>query len=101
MFCLGSALLIPQMAGATLPLPNDSFGKIEGILDFCAKADSQSATKYQERKKLIADAASEKEVADARNAQEYKDAYQEITDALVKVSQDEAVKACSAYLGGK
>jgi hypothetical protein len=86
------------MAGATLPLPNDSFGKLEGILDFCAKTDPQAAPKYQERKRLIADSASEKEIAEARNAQDYKDGYQGISDVLVKVSNEKAVKACSAYL---
>jgi hypothetical protein len=99
--CLIAALLIPQLAGAKLPLPDNSLGKIEGILDFCAKADPQAAPKYQERKKLIVDDATEKEVADARKAQEYNDGYQEVSDKLAKVPKDKAVKACSAYLEGK
>ena len=68
--CLSVAFLIPQLAGAKLPLPNDSFGKMGGILDFCASVDAQGAPKYQERKKLIAEDTSEKEVADARKTQE-------------------------------
>ena len=99
--CLGAALLIPQLAGAKLSLPNDSFGKAESILDFCAKADPQGAPKYQERRKLIAHDASEKEVADAREAQEYKDGYKEMSDQLAKVPKDKALKACSAYLEGE
>ena len=99
--CLSAALLIPQLAGAKLPLPNDSLGKIEGILDFCAHADAQRASEYQERKKLIADDATDKEVAGARKTQEYKDGYQEMSDLLAKVPKEEAVEACSAYLEGK
>lgn len=99
--CLSAALLVPQLAGAKLPLPNDSFGKIEGILDFCAKADPESASKYEERKKLIVDDATEKEVAEARKAQEYKDGYKGISEELAKAPIDKAASACSAYLEGK
>lgn len=98
--CLSAAFLVPQLAGAKLPLPDDSFGKLEGILDFCAKVDPQAAPKYQERKKLIIDDATEKELADARQAQEYKDGYQEISKQLAHVPKEKAVKACSAYLEG-
>ncbi len=101
LLCLSAALTIPQLAGAKLPLPNDSFGRIEGILDFCAKADPEGAPRYKERKKLIADDASAEEVSEARKAPEYKDGYQEISDELGKVPKDKAVKACSAYLEGK
>jgi hypothetical protein len=93
--------MIPQFAGAKLPLPIDTLGKMEGILDFCANADPQAASKYQERKKLIVDDASQKEVADARKTQEYRDGYQGISDELAKVPKDKAVTACSAFLEGK
>jgi len=46
-------------------------GKVEGILDFCAKADPQSAAKYQEQKKALVKDATEKEVAEARQSQQY------------------------------
>ena len=99
--CLGAALVVPQLALAKLPLPNDAFGKIEGTLDFCAQADSQAASKYQERKKVLVGDATEKEVAEARQTQEYKDGYQEISAQLAKVPKEKAVKACTAYLEGK
>jgi hypothetical protein len=81
-------------------MANDSFGKIEGILDFCTEAP-QAAPNYQERKKSIAEDISEKEVTDARRAQEYKDSYQGISDELAKLPKDKAVKTCSAYLESK
>jgi hypothetical protein len=99
--CLGAAFVIPQLALAKLPLPNDSFGKMEGILDFCGQTDPQAASKYQERKKVIAGDATEKEVAEARKTQEYKDGYQEISDQMAKVPKEKAVQACTAYLEGK
>ncbi|MGC1451126.1 MAG: hypothetical protein WA830_13945 [Candidatus Sulfotelmatobacter sp.] len=99
--CLGAVLVIPQLLLAKLPATNDSFGKMEGILDFCAQADSQSASKYQERKKVLAGDATEKEIAEARETQEYKDGYQAVSDELGKVPKEKAVKACTAYLEGK
>jgi hypothetical protein len=99
--CLGAALVIPQLALAKLPLPNDSFGKIEGTLDFCAQADPQGAATYQQAKKVVAGDATEKEVAEARKTQEYKDGYQAITDELAKMPKEKVVKACTARLEGK
>src|SRR5271169_4124730 len=96
--CLGAALVIPQLALAKLPLPNDAFGKIEGTLDFCAQANPQGASTYQQAKKMVAGDATEKEVAEARQTQEYKDGYQEISAQLAKVPKEKAVQACSAYL---
>jgi hypothetical protein len=99
--CLSAALFIPQLAGAKLPLPDHSFGRLEAILDFCAKVNPQAATKFQDRKKTISDGATEKEVADARKAEEYKDGYKEISNQLAKTPRSQAVEACSAYLENK
>src|SRR5438132_6594370 len=66
--CVSAAILIPQLVLAKLPFPNDAFGKVEGILDFCAKADPQSAAKYQAHKKALVKDVPEKEVAEARQA---------------------------------
>ena len=99
--CLGAAILVPQLTLAKLPLPKDSFGSVEGILDFCAKADSQSASKYQERKKVLVGDATEKEVAEARETKEYKDGYLAITTKLAEVPKEKAIEACTAYQEGK
>jgi hypothetical protein len=98
---LGAAIVIPQLALAKLPMPNDAFGKIEGTLDFCAQIDSKSSEKYQEQKKVLVRDVPEKEVAEARESQEYKDAYTWISDELAKQPRDKAVKACAASLEGK
>lgn len=74
--CLTVVLVFPQLAVAKLPMPSDSYGKMEGILDFCANTDPQAASKYQERKKLVAGDASEQEVTEARKTQEHSEGYQ-------------------------
>jgi hypothetical protein len=99
--CLSAAFVIPQLALAKLPLPNDAFGKVEGTLDFCAQIDSKAAAKYQEQKKLLVRDVPPEEVAAARETTEYKDAYTEISDELGKLPKDKAAKTCAASLEGK
>jgi hypothetical protein len=99
--CLSAAIVIPQLALAKLPLPNDAFGKVEGTLDFCAQIDSRDAAKYQEQKKLLVRDVPEEEVAAARETTEYKEAYAWIGEELGKMPKEKAVKACAASLEGK
>ena len=94
---LGAILLIPNFAGAELPMTNDAFGKIEGLLDFCAKATPQNAEKFKESRKQLAKGASEYEVNEARKTPEYKEAYTFMTDELAKVPNAKAVEACSTF----
>ena len=98
--CLAAAILVPQLASAKLPFSNDAFGKVEGTLDFCAQADPQSAPKYQEQKKQLVRDIPEQEVSNARNRQEYKDAYEWISTELGKVPKNKAVESCRASLEG-
>jgi hypothetical protein len=98
---LAAVLLLASLATATLPVPNGVLGKVEGALDFCAQADPQSASKYQEKKKEFVRGATEEELTEARASQEYKDAYQSSTDEMSKEPKDQAKKTCSSALSGK
>ena len=99
--CLAGPILMAGLALAKLPFSNETFGRIEGTLDFCAQANPQAAPQYQERKKAMAGDVSEKEVAEARGTQEYKEGYEEVSAQLIKVPKDHAVAACKAFLEGK
>jgi hypothetical protein len=99
--CLTLVYVISQHAEAKLPMSNDSLGRMEGTLDFCALADPQAAQMYKDRKKGIIGDALEAELTEARNSQEYKDGYQEISDQLAKAPKSKAVKACSQFLAGE
>lgn len=94
-------MVIPQLALAKLPMPNDAFGKVEGTLDYCAQIDSPNAAKYQEQKKVLVRDVPEKEVAEARETTEYKESYTWISEELAKQPKDKAVKACGASQEGK
>jgi hypothetical protein len=102
MLCLSVTLVIPQLAPAKVPMPDKSLGQIESILDFCGQADPQSAAKIKDVKKMLVGDASDKELAEARDKQGYKESYEAMSDQLAKIPKDQALEACSAYLeGGK
>lgn len=99
--CVFAALVFAPLALAKLAVPNDAFGSIEASLDFCAQVDPQSASKYQEQKKLLVQGASDQEVAEARASKEYKDAYDAVTEEMGKQPKEKAKKTCAAALEGK
>ena len=96
--CLGLVLAIPQMALPKLPFPNGAFGSLEGALDFCARADPQSAGRYLDQKKALVRGASDREVAAARASDEYKAGHASAVEEMGKQPKEQAVKACSAAL---
>src|ERR1700758_1498813 len=100
-FCLVALLMFTSWAFAKLALPNDIFGRIEGALDACAKADPQSASKYAGKKKELAQGATDQELAAARASDEYKQGYAAGGDEIEKQPKDQAKKACAAALESK
>ena len=93
-----AVLVLAPLAVAKLPVPNDTFGRVEGALDFCSQADPDSASKYQEEKKALVREASEQEVAEARASKEYKDGYDATSEDMEKQPKEQVKKTCTAAL---
>ena len=103
-FCItlvAAILALASLAVAKLEMPNGVLGKVEGALDFCTQADPPSANRYQAKKKEFSQGATDEELSEARDSQDYKDAYQSSTEELSKQSKDEAKKTCASALSGK
>ena len=98
---IGATIMIPQLVNAKLPFSNDAFGKMEGIVNYCAKIDAGSAAKYQERAKLLVKDVPEKELTEARKSAEYKESYDSISADLEKAPKENSIQACRAYLEAK
>lgn len=96
--CVGLAIAIPELALAKLPFENSVFGKVESTLDFCSQVDPPMAPKYEAKKKALVEGIPEKEVAEARETQEYKDGYNEAKTELTKQSKDEVASTCKGLL---
>jgi hypothetical protein len=98
--CLGLALalMLGEFAFAKMPFSNDLFGRAESTLDHCAQIDQRSAEKYAARKKALVKDATSEEVETARNSEEYKAAYKDMSEQLAQMPKDEVMQACSASL---
>lgn len=96
---LGVALVVPQLGGAQLPIPTEAFGKMEGVLDFCAKANPKDAAKYEKIRTELVKNAPDKDLPQMRKTQAYKDAFEQAKSEFTKMPKDKVVEACSASLG--
>jgi hypothetical protein len=96
--CLCAALAVSKGFAAELPAPA-ALGQMESLLDGCAQANPQSAADYKKQHEKLVHGLSDKDLAKVREADDYKEAYKEISDRFDKVSKDEAVEACKVFLG--
>ncbi|HVO21368.1 MAG TPA: hypothetical protein VMU15_19050 [Anaeromyxobacter sp.] len=90
-----------RSTGATVArasLDPATLGKIEGILNYCAKVSARAPSK--ERAAIVRGDASEKELSEARSSPEYQACYEEVSAALDGVSRDQAQEACGELSGG-
>jgi hypothetical protein len=94
-----AAFVLAQAAGAAEPAPSGQvLGTIEAVISHCSKVDAASAAKYQQQLKLIVQGADEEALAEVRNSDEYKQAYQAATDQLGDATGDEARRNCAKSL---
>jgi hypothetical protein len=101
MMLVCAAIAIPQLTMAKLPFTNDEFGKVERTLSFCSELKPESAAKYQEIAKRYVGDAPEKELAEARNSPEYKEAYESNGALLADMPKEHVIEACNAFLKAK
>jgi hypothetical protein len=97
-YILCAAILFPQLAlaisSSNPPAGNvqaSSYGTVQATLDYCARIDPGSATRYQDEARLIVG-------AQFKSTNEYKDGYSRAQDALGKVSEHEGKAACVDFL---
>jgi hypothetical protein len=98
---LSAAITIPQLATAKLPFAIDEFAKVERTLGFCSELNPESAAKYQEMAKRYVENVPERELAEARNTPEYKEAYESNGALLADMPKEHVIEACNAFLKAK
>jgi uncharacterized protein YycO len=96
-----AALMLCAIAFAKMPFSNDMFGRVESTLDQCAQIDKSSGEKYAAKKKQLVKDATAEEIEAARNTDEYKTAYKEMSEQLAQMSKDDVMQACTAALKGE
>ncbi len=93
------ALAIAPLALAKLSTTPQSLGQVEGTLDFCSKLNPKSEVRYKEWGKMFVKDATAEELKKARSSNEYKEAYDSISEQLDKVSKEKAAEACTSLVG--
>ncbi len=95
---LVTAMTYPTIDFADPSVDPGQLGRMRGILSACSSVNPREASKYLlEIKTLIGDATKET-VDQVTKAEEYKQAYHDITGELGSMSRDEMARACTNYL---
>jgi hypothetical protein len=102
---LQCAFLLPAIAGADSAKPADTpapsahaLGVADGLLKYCEKADAPAALAIQKGIKGLVGNSSAVNVARIRASDEYRSAYNSITDFLARVDDHNAHVVCSRPL---
>ena len=98
MLCLCLAITFPQLALAEFQFTNQSLGTEQAMIDFCARIDPGTATKYQQQAEVLAQGVPSEELDKARSTDDYKDAYALASNALGAISKPDAAEACNRFL---
>ena len=93
-FLFVSILASAQKEKAPATSGGSILGALEGTMNFCGKVDPQSASKYEDLKKLLTNGQSNEAVAKIRESKEYKDSLDQTNKQLGALSPKEAVAAC-------
>jgi hypothetical protein len=88
----------PQLSPAAPDAPPDALGRVEATVNFCVQADAEWADKYKEIGKKSAANMSDKQLANARNSTQYKEAYRATSTELAKIPANKAVETCREAL---
>ena len=95
---LAAVIAVPQVVAADLHFTPAGLGHLEGALDSCARAIPESAAEYKKQKERLLQGVSGEDLAKARAAGEYQEAYKAVSDQLAKASKDEAAAGCKVFL---
>ena len=88
---------LPLLVHADAPAVNpQALGISESILNYCGSVDPAAAAKLRDKIKQLVRGASEQQLAQARNSDEYRKAYDSVVDFAGKVDPRNAKRFCSA-----
>ena len=104
MLILCAAIAVPQFISAEDAPPSAlnsrTLGQIEAIIDYCVNI-SPAMAKAKGTATPSISKASKKELDEARNSDDYKEAYDSTTAALNEVPQGRVLEACNATMPQK
>jgi hypothetical protein len=92
----------PALVQAEEPAPNArALGITESMLKYCARVDASAVVRLKEQARLLVQGASAQTVARVRNTDDYRKAYDSVTDFVGKVAEQNAKRPCEASIAGR
>ena len=89
-------LAVPLLAHADTPSVNpQALGIMESIVNYCGRLDPAAVVKLREQAKQLAQGASERQLAEVRNSNEYREGYDSVVDFVAKIDERNAKQICS------
>jgi hypothetical protein len=85
---------LPQLARADAPLSPQALGALQGVVDFCAKADPKDSKQLAQQAALLERGLSAKTIAADKKTDAYKQAYQTLGTVLKEWPADQAAQNC-------
>jgi len=70
-------------------------GVTESVLNYCGSRDPTAAARLRQRIKELVQGASEKQLAEVRNSDEYRKAYDSVVDFAAKVDEHNVKRFCA------
>ena len=96
---LALPLLAHADADADAAVQNaQTLGLAESMLSYCAPHDPAAAARLREQIKALAAGVSETQLADVRSTDEYRKAYDSVTELVAKVDEHNTQKFCARIL---
>ena len=89
-------LALSPLAFADAPAPNaQALGVAESALNYCGPLDPVDADRMRQMIKQLVQGASEQQLAEVRNSDEYRKAYDSVVDFVSKIDPRNAKQFCS------
>ncbi len=93
-----AALAYPAIDFASSSVDPGQLGRMRGILTACSSVNPREASKYLLEIKTVIGDATKETVDQIAGAEEYKQAYHDVTEELGSMNRDEMARACTNYL---
>jgi hypothetical protein len=89
-------LALPPLALADAPPPSaQALGVAESVVNYCGPIDPAAADSLRQMIKQLVQGASEQQLAEVRNSDEYRKAYDSVVDFVGKIDSHNAQRFCA------
>lgn len=89
-------LALTSLSFADVPTPNpQALGIAESVSNFCSPIDAGAADRLRQLIKQLVQGANDKQLAEVRNTEEYRKAYDSVVEFTGKIDQHNVKKFCA------